>query len=231
MRKIKKWFEKQHDIYRGLDFPIDRIIGKSFSTPSLLPHQRLLEQYEAHGRYGFDWKETHYFRRITVNTESPESSFDALPTDLDVSPTWWLMPWAWYPSKTSYHDHEALEKRAFEKISCFFDLYESIKECGYDIRKGGAIRGYILEHPFFGRVFNQIDGHHRMAILDFLSRNYVLNNKFVRVFPIDSICRDEVYDQSSCRKGLRQGVFSEKDVLRLFDHPFQQLGLEKEKKI
>lgn len=226
MKKWLKWVVKQSDLIRGMDFPIDRIIGKSFIAPSKLPHHELLELYEAHGRDGFDWRATAYFRRITQGAASPRASFDALPDALDAEPIWWFMPWACYPAKHRQHLAGAQEDKALEKISGFLDVYESIKQHGYDCRIGGAIRGYLLVHPEWGEIFNQIDGHHRLVVLDFLNKHGLLKNSLVRVFPVRKISREAIFDQPSCRKGLQEGAFTERDALRLFDHPFRQLGFQ-----
>jgi len=231
MKKLKKWCSKQLDIYRGVDFPIDRIIGKSFVPASRLPHRQLLERFEAFGRDGFDWKETAYFNRIAGGTGLPNGGFETLPEGLDFSPSWWLMPWAWYPGKERAHDYKTQERRALQKIAAFLDLYESIKNDGYKMRVGGAIRGYILEHPDHGFIFSQIDGHHRLAILDFLSEIKQSANLEVRVFPIKVIRRSEVLRQPECLRGLGCNIFSERDALKLFDHPFHQLGFETGKSI
>lgn len=230
MKALRKWWERQSSVWRGEDFPIDRIIGKSFAAPRQLAHYRLLEAYERDGRDGFDWRQSDYVRRARANASDVARSFDALPDGLEVQPSWWVMPWAAYPLKKGTADPELVERKALEKMAEFFDLYESIKAQGYLAPRGGAIKGYILQHPSWGAVFNQIDGHHRMAILTFLRDRGQLSENSVRVLPLQTIERDRLSLEPSFRNGIRDGAFTERDAFRLFDHLFHQLGSGKEER-
>lgn len=224
MKKVTKWFQRRISAFRGRDFPINRVIGKSFLAPSCLPHQRLLEQYECFGRTGFDWKGSDYFHRIMSRGGDLSKNFDTFPEGLEVEVSWWMMPWASYPGKDRQTDAAALEKKALQKIAKFLDLYESIKTDGYNAGKGGAIQGYVLVHPVYGEIFNQIDGHHRLAVLDFLSRRGKLESDMVRILPLEVVSRDKVLLHPVCKKSVVEGYFTERDALALFDHPFRQLG-------
>lgn len=225
MKALRKWVERRWGVWRGVDFPIDRIIGKSLASPNRLAHYRLLEQYERYGRDGVDWRESDYVRRARANASDATRSFDALPEGLDVQPTWWVMPWAKHPLKKGAVDPDVVEGKALQKINEFFDLYESIRIQGYQVGKGGAIKGYLLNSPNNGAVFNQIDGHHRLAILTFLRARGQLASDVIRVLPLKTVDRGGLVKEPCFRFGIRDGFFSERDAYLLFDHLFYQLGL------
>lgn len=223
MKNIFKRLWCNWSVLRGQQFPLERMLGKSFVPASQLPHRRLLELYERHGREGFDLEETQYYRKIVDFNGDLAESFGALPEQMDIRPTWWFMPWASLHKKSVVPPQEVLQQRAVKNINKLFDLYDSIVAHGYVPAKGGAISGFLLDHPQYGQAFNHIDGHHRMAVLDYLKSTGRLNEQVVCVEVLGLIRRDELLEQASCREGLAQGYFSERDAFVLFDHVFAQL--------
>lgn len=225
MKKIVKLLNRRISALRGHDFPVDRIIGKSFVRPGLLPHKRLLEQYESHGRDNVDWLASEYAQAILGGRQELSSSFGSLPQGLDVPPTWWVMPWASFPGKNRSVDPKTIEQKTLRKIHEFFDLYESISRSGYDPRKGGAISGYMLVHPDCGEIFNQIDGHHRLAILDYLTMQGRVGFEKVRIKSLGRVVRADLGSCPTYVEGVENNLFTESDAFALFDHPFRRLGL------
>lgn len=219
MKKLLKRLQRHLSARQGREFSLDRMVGKSFVRPDQLPHRQLLELMASHGRNGFDVRETDYFRKIADFSGNLADNFGSLPA-LDVPPTWWLMPWAESTRKGTVLPREMRERKAQESIRRLFDLHDSIVAHGYVSGKGGAIDGYLLEHPERGQVFNHIDGHHRIAVLDFLRARGQVPIDQVRVNVLAVVRRTSLLEQAPCRHGVQRGVFSERDAFALFDHLF-----------
>src|SRR5690606_7838008 len=122
-------------------------------------------------------------------------------------PEWWVMPWATIPGKHREPQNACeQETRALKKIGKYFDVYESILKNGYHAEKGGAIKGYFLVHPEYGRIFNYIDGHHRMTILLHLNAKDGRNST-VGVFPLGLITRSELNSTDAFVQGVHRKSF------------------------
>lgn len=206
-------------------FPINRMIGKNLGKSSSMPHAALLKSYDAFGRDGFDWKETSYYKTLVCTDRALTENFSELPDNMTFPPEWWVMPWAAIPGRERGGKGRDMEVRAQKKISDFFDVYESVKSNGYIPTKGGAIKGYSLIHPEYGEIFNYIDGHHRMAILNHLAEHHGFSDMTAGVISLGRIMRNELDSKSSFVEGVSNNKFSYDDAYRLFDHCFIELGL------
>ncbi|SDS67011.1 hypothetical protein SAMN05216198_2480 [Halopseudomonas litoralis] len=226
LKGLKRAYYNYRTCAASEQFPLSRMIGKNLARSTELPHAELLRKYDEYGREGFDWRSTSYFQIMVCRDRKLTDNFSALPEGLTRIPEWWVMPWAVIPGKDrSQKDSHDLEARARKKINGFFDVYESIRKNGYKPKKGGAIRGYYLAHPEYGRIFNYIDGHHRMTILNHICKQNGLENMTVGVVPVGSVDRNALKDNAFFVKGIRDNNFSVDDACKLFDHCFVELGL------
>ena len=166
-----------------------------------------------------DYSSSEYFKMISEFSGDLAKNFGDLPT-LDISPTWWMMPWAEIPKRRERASREGQEDKAKAKIRKMHRLYMSVLNHGYSVVKSGAIDGYLLVHPEKGQVFNQIDGHHRVCVLNYLRSTGRIDIDKVCVNPIKVIHRDRLLSDPLCREGVAKGLYTDDDALALFDNVF-----------
>lgn len=224
MSKIKKIVVGKWRLLRSQKFPIQKIIGKHLVKSGILHHQELLDKYDEHGRSGYDWTQSRYFIGSVFPDREKSFMFPCLPTELEREPVWWMMPWAFHPAKKRISDEAERAAKTIARIGRFFDLYESIKSNGYKDAQGGAITGYLLQHPEHGVIFNQIDGHHRLAILNHLMDKGLLDISEVAIFPLATMRRELLICSPCFAEGVEKGYFTHNDAFSLFDHCFSQLN-------
>jgi len=223
MSKLKSIYKRFSSALRGIDLPIDCMVCKGFAAPEQTNHYRFLEEYE-HDKDTFDPESTEYFQSIITDSRGDLSEFYLLPDNLDIQPVWWIMPWGQKVRAPKQRASSERRIQATAHVQKLIGIYESIKKNGYSPWKGGAMSGYILEHPDKGSVFNYIDGHHRLAALSFLKNNNLCNTTRIRVLPIATINRNDLLEYPSCQKGIQAGHFTKKDALLLFDNAFNALA-------
>lgn len=223
MSRLRSSYKRFFSVFKGIDLPINRMIPKSFLPPEKTKHYRFLEKY-VQDKTEFNPEATDYFQGMIKPPEKTYKGFQKLPSDLSIEPTWWIMPWGGSITIPKQISLSARIARANEHVNKLIAIYESVKLDGYSAWKGGAVSGYILQHPEQGEIFNYIDGHHRIAACSFLSNHNIRNIEHVKVLPIATINRETLLDTPTCKQGIKDGYFTEKDALLLFDNVFNAIS-------
>jgi hypothetical protein len=221
MSRLKSSYKRISSAFKGVDFSLHRMICKGFALPEQTPHYQFLDEYELKKEL-FRPEDTAYFRAIVYGSEDLSKQFYHLPAGLTVSPEWWVMPWGWQVRASKPRKPKDRIAQAYYHVNKLISLYESIKTKGYSAWKGGAISGYILNHPEKGTIFNYIDGHHRIATLSFLADHRIRSIEQVKILPLATVERNDLINCPACQAGILEGCFTAKDALLLFDHVFQR---------
>ncbi len=117
------------------------------------------------------------------------------------------------------------EKEKLERVKKFQSLIDSVLSKGFSYNESGPFNGYLLIHPAKGEVFIILDGHHRLALLSYLSNKNAEDPKNIKV-PIKIVKiieREKLLNYEITQSLIEKGIFTESDVYKWFDNAFWTL--------
>jgi hypothetical protein len=175
----------------------------------------------------FSILKTRYFNLRTGRANWTTPNYACLPEALDCFPPYWVMPWRYKERARESFIQRQIRLFSFPKLyRSFCHLVDCILQEGFNTNCE-AIKGDCLVHPDFGEVFIYTDGNQRMGILSLLAEQ-AGNPDYPVPVKIDSkVHRDDIMQHPAALEGIRKRYFSQADVLRWFDHPFQVLNSKK----
>jgi hypothetical protein len=204
------------------DAPLDRMVSKYFLPARMSAEKEYVDAYLAE-EPGLDATGTRYYRLRTAREDWLTPGQARLPADLDVEPTYWIVPWSVKPRPAAAEEAPTRVERFGAVQERFHALIDSITGGGLDAKRG-RVRAFRLVHPDHGAVYQYIDGNQRLGVVASLAEREPDRDWTVPVRIEQEIRRERLLDYPLTRQLIEEGRLTEADAYRWFDQAFWFLG-------